>query len=183
MIVYIQKIFMKLYKIFTQKPCINVLKKWGLNVGKNLNVQNYSSIDISHCWLISIGDNVTIAPYAQILAHDASTYKFLGYTKIGNVEIGNNVFIGAGAIVLPNVKIGDNVIVGAGSVVTKNLPDNSVCGGIPCKKICDLNEYIYKIENIPEKLRYDKSYHYNKITKTKKEKMKKDLNNNMGLVV
>ena len=100
-IIYIQKIFMKVYNIIMQKP--------------------------SHCWLISIGDNVTLAPYSQILAHDASTYNFIKYTKISDVTIGNNVFIGAGAIILPNVKIGDNVIIGAGSVVTKDIPNNSVC--------------------------------------------------------
>ena len=97
-IIQIQKIFMKIYNIFTQKPCIGILKKWGLTVGKNFNVQNYSSIDISHCWLISIGDNVTLAPYSQILAHDASTYNFIKYTKVSDVKIGNNVFVGAGAI-------------------------------------------------------------------------------------
>lgn len=126
-IIQIQKIFMKIYNIFTQKPCIGILKKWGLTVGKNFNVQNYSSIDISHCWLISIGDNVTLAPYSQILAHDASTYNFIKYTKVSDVKIGNNVFVGAGAIILPNVKIGNNVIIGAGSVVTNDIPSNSVC--------------------------------------------------------
>lgn len=179
-IIYIQKIFMKVYNIIMQKPCIWILKKWGLTVGKNLNVQNYSSIDISHCWLISIGDNFTLAPYSQILAHDASTYNFIKYTKISDVTIGNNVFIGAGAIILPNVKIGDNVIIGAGSVVTKDIPNNSVCAGIPCKKISDLDEYL---EKVLEKDKYDASYHWNNITKNKKMKMKEELNGKIGLIV
>lgn len=50
----------------------------------------------------------------QILAHDASTKRYLGYTKIGRVLIGNNVFVGAGTIILPSVAIGNNVIIGAG---------------------------------------------------------------------
>ena len=122
-------------------------------------------MNIGDGWLIFIGDNVTLAPYSQILADGASTYGFIKYTKISDVTIGNNVFIGAGAIILPNVKIGDNVIIGAGSVVTKDIPNNSVCAGIPCKKISDLDEYL---EKVLEKDKYDASYHWNNITKNKK---------------
>ena len=53
----------------------------------------------------------------------------------GCITIGNNVWIGAGAIILPNVKIGDGVIIGAGSVVTKSFSANQVIGGVPAKLI------------------------------------------------
>ncbi len=69
---------------------------------------------------------MTLAPRVHILAHDASTKIFLDYTKISNVKIGNNVFIGAGAIILPGSIIEDNVIIGAGSIVSKRIPANSV---------------------------------------------------------
>lgn len=69
---------------------------------------------------------MTFGPHVQVLAHDASMHNVLGYTKIGRVRIGNNVFIGAGSIVLPNVQIGDNSIVGAGSIVTKDISPNVV---------------------------------------------------------
>jgi acetyltransferase-like isoleucine patch superfamily enzyme len=49
------------------------------------------------------------------------------------INIGNNVQVGAGAIILAGVKIGDNVIIGAGSVVTSNIESNSVAVGVPCK--------------------------------------------------
>lgn len=93
-------------------------------------------IDPGHCWLITIGDNVTLAPRVH-----ASTKLYLGYTKIGCVEIGNNVFIGTGSIILPNVKISDNVIVGAGSVVTKNLT-SGVYAGNPCTLISSYESYM-----------------------------------------
>ena len=68
-----------------------------------------SIIDDSHCSLISIGDNVTFAPRVHILTNDASTKKFLGYTKFGKVSVGNNVFVGAGSIICsPNVTIGND---------------------------------------------------------------------------
>ena len=57
------------------------------------------------------------------------------------VRIGKNCWIGAGAIIVPGVTIGDNVVVGAGSVVTKDLPDNTVCAGNPCKVIREVNQH------------------------------------------
>ncbi len=61
------------------------LIKQGMVIGKNFERLNNVLIDDSHCWLIEIGDNVTLAPRVHILAHDASTKMFLGYTKIGCV--------------------------------------------------------------------------------------------------
>ncbi len=97
------------------------LKKDGFVCGKNFHPMDGVIIDPGHCWLIKVGDNVTLAPRVHVLRHDASTKNGLGYTKIGCVTIGNNVFVGAGTIILPNVKIGDNVVIGAGSVVTHSL--------------------------------------------------------------
>ncbi|MBE6950617.1 MAG: acyltransferase [Ruminococcaceae bacterium] len=116
----------------------------GMHVGLNFGRLNGVILDPSHCWLITIGDNVTMAPRVHILCHDASTKQFLGYTKIGRVDIGNNVFIGAESVVLPGVTIGDNVIIGANSTVTRDIPANSVAVGSPARVICTLEEYLNK---------------------------------------
>lgn len=116
----------------------------GLVVGDGFKRMGGVRIDSSHCWHITIGNNVTLAPHVHILAHDASTHIFLGYTKVSNVSIGSNVFIGAGTIVLPGVNIGDNVIIGAGSVVAKSIPENSVAVGNPCKVIMPIRDYLEK---------------------------------------
>lgn len=118
------------------------LIKFGLTVGDNFIRQEKTIIDQSHCWLIRIGSNVTLAPRVHILAHDASTKRALGYTRIGLVDIGNNVFIGASTTVLPGVRIGDNVVVGANSVVSKDIPSNSVVAGNPARVICTYDDYI-----------------------------------------
>lgn len=123
---------------------IDTLKKKGLTVGENVFVNFGSIIDESFCFLIEIGNNVTLAPNVHILAHDASTKKFLGFTKVGAVTIGNNVFLGAGTIVLPGVNVGDNVVVGAGSVVTHDIPSNSLAVGNPCRVINSCDEYLNK---------------------------------------
>lgn len=123
---------------------LNKLLHRGLKVGKNFSRMGGVIIDPTHCYHITIGDNVTLAPRVHILAHDSSTFMFLGKTRAANVVIGNNVFIGAGSIVLPGVHIGSRVIIGAGSVVTKDIPENSVAVGNPCKVICTLDTYLEK---------------------------------------
>ena len=120
------------------------LIKMGMKVGENFNRLNGVILDPGHCWLIEIGDNVTIAPRVHILCHDASTKQFLNYTKIGRVNIGNNVFIGAESVVLPGVTIGNNVVIGANSTVTHNIPDNSIAVGSPARVICLFEDYIEK---------------------------------------
>lgn len=116
----------------------------GMQVGENFQRQNAVILDPDHCWLIDIGDNVTLAPRVHILCHDASTKRYLGVTKIGCVKIGNNVFVGADSLVLPGVNIGSNVIIGANSTVTKDIPDNTVVAGCPAQIICTLDEFIEK---------------------------------------
>lgn len=94
--------------------------------------------------MISVGDDVTLATGVKLLAHDASTVKVGAHTKVGIIEIGNNVFIGANSIILCNTRIGDNVVVGAGSVVTHDIPSDSVFAGNPAKYICSFEEYKQK---------------------------------------
>lgn len=129
------------------------LKKRGLKIGEGCSVQPHCIIDPQHCWLVSIGNNVTLAPRVHILAHDASTKRALGYTKIGLVTIGDNVFIGAGSIILPGVSIGSNSIIGAGSVVTKDVPEGVVAAGNPARVIKMVDEYYAaergKLEELP----------------------------------
>ena len=80
-------------------------------------------------------DECTLSLRVTIFAHDASTKRPLGYTKIGRVSIGQRTFIGAGTILLPNANMGKNVIVGAGSVVTHDIPDNTVALGNPARVV------------------------------------------------
>lgn len=120
------------------------LIKMGMQVGENFKRLNGVILDPAHCWLIEIGNNVTLAPRVHVLCHDASTKHVMNYTKIGRVNIGDNVFIGAESVVLLGVTIGSNVVIGANSTVTKDIPDNTVFAGTPAKYICTFDEYIDK---------------------------------------
>lgn len=158
----------------------------GLKIGDNVDIMGECIIDPGHCWLIEIGNNVTLAPRVHILAHDASTKKQLNYVRIEKVKIGNNVFIGAGSIILPGVTIGDNVIVGAGSVVAKNLETNGVYAGAPAKKIMDYDAYMDKHRKNIESGKYpvfDESYKIGNITEEKKNEMIKLVSNQEGYII
>lgn len=121
---------------------IAALQRDGLKLGRNVNIVDDFFFDRAHCYLISIGDNTTIAPSVRLVAHDASTKLYLGYTKFGKIDIKENCFIGHSVTVLCGVTIGPNSIVGAGSIVTKDVPPNSVVVGAPAKVVCSLEEYL-----------------------------------------
>lgn len=142
------------------------------------------NLDYPHCWLIEIGDDVTIAPKVQILAHDASTKRALDYTKIGRVTIGSRVFIGAGAIILPNINIGSDVIVGAGSVVTKNLPDGCIAAGNPAKVIGYTKGYIENNKRqMSSRPKFEAEYTVTGgINESSKAIMREQLNDDIGYV-
>lgn len=160
------------------------LVKMGLTVGRNFHRLNGVILDSSHCWLITIGDNVTLAPRVHILCHDASTKHALNYTKIGRVDIGNHVFIGASTVVLPNVRIGDYVIIGANSTVTKDIPSNSVAVGSPAKVIMTYDEYINKErERMKSAHVYEEEFTLNgSITAENKLRQKEELKDGIGYI-
>lgn len=157
----------------------------GLKIGKDANIQGGCIIDPSHCWLIEIGDRVTLAPRVHILAHDASTKRSLGYTTLGTVKIGNDVFVGAGTIILPGVEIGDNVVIGAGSVVSHSIPSDSVAVGCPARVICSCHDYLEKRKHQMNVAPcYDFSYTIGEITPKKREEMAVSIaEHNVGFVV
>lgn len=160
------------------------LVKMGLKVGKNFKRLVGVIIDPAHCWLIEIGDDVTLAPRVHILAHDASTIHYLGYAKIGKVVIGDRVFIGAESVILPNVRIGDDVIVGANSTVTHDLESGFVYAGSPARKICSTEDYILKSRKMMGiRPCYEEEYTTRKkISEEKKTQMNRELLDGWGFV-
>lgn len=145
---YKKKTYQDFHREEVQK-FINKVEKAGGHIGKNFDIYN-TDFDNKSLYLVDIGDNVTITG-ATVLTHDAAMNKFLcggGYTKVAYIKIGNNVFIGKRAIILPGTTIGSNVIIGAGSVIAKDIPDNSVVYGNPAKIVCSFDEYISKQEKL-----------------------------------
>ncbi len=109
---------------------------------------------------IFIGDKVMFAPNVTVATAGhpilpSLREKCLQYNI--PVRIGNNVWIGAGAVIVPGVSIGDNSVIGAGSVVTKDIPANVVAVGNPCRVLREIGEhdrkYYYKDMEIDAKYR------------------------------
>lgn len=109
------------------------------------NVKRHNSlIDSLTPNMVEIGDNFVSAPGSIVLAHDASIYFHSGMYRIQKTILGNNVFLGANATILPGVRVGDNVIIGAGAVVTKDVESGMVVCGNPAKTQCTVEEYVDK---------------------------------------
>jgi maltose O-acetyltransferase len=114
----------------------------GLRIGKNVTIAETAYIDAGYPYLISIGNNCSLASGVRLLAHDATPFRFTGYQNIGKIEIKDNCFISENCIILPGVTIGPNVIVAAGSVVNKDIPPNSCVAGVPARFYAKFDDYV-----------------------------------------
>ncbi len=123
---------------------------YGCNISLGANSLINMNCTLLDTGKITIGENTLIGPDVKIYTavHPVSaeeriytdgTGRSTIRTKTAPVVIGNHVWIGGGAIILPGVTIGDNTVIGAGSVVTKSIPANAVACGNPCvvKKLLD----------------------------------------------
>lgn len=128
-----------------------------IHFGKNIYCNfGVTMVDDTH---IYVGDNTMFAPHVTIAtaAHPIlPELRETAYQYNMPVKIGKNCWLGANVIVLPGITIGDNVVVGAGSVVTKDLPDNVVAVGNPCKVLRPIGEkdkeYYFKDKKIDKVL-------------------------------
>lgn len=158
--------------------------KMGMKIGQGCDINPGLVIDHSHCWLIEIGNNVTIAPEVYLLAHDASIHRTLGYSKIGKVMLKDGCFIGARALIMPGVTVGENAIVAAGSIVTKSVEPGMVVGGNPAKVICSVADLLARnrtaMETVPI---YDEKWLIKNITPEMKKRMSDDLEDETGYLV
>jgi maltose O-acetyltransferase len=117
------------------------LVKHGLKLGRDVYLGSVH-FDYGFLGLISIGDEAVLTDGVRIVAHDASIKHWLGYSRVGRVDIGRRVYVGVGAILLPGVTVGDDAIVGAGSVVTRDVPPRTVVAGNPAGPIATLEEFV-----------------------------------------
>ena len=101
---------------------------------------NLTMVDDTHIYVgdyTMIGPNVTIASAGHPILPEL---REKGYHYNMQVHIGKNCWIGAGSVILPGVTIGDNTVIGAGSVVTKDIPENVVAVGNPCRVLREIGE-------------------------------------------
>jgi len=116
-----------------------------INYGKHTKIGKNVFINFDCIFLdlggITIEDNVMLAPKVSLLSegHPVSP-EDRHALRVGHIRIKRNAWIGAGATILPGVTIGENAVVAAGAVVSKDVPDNTIVGGIPAKIIKSIGD-------------------------------------------
>ncbi|MDD4362690.1 MAG: sugar O-acetyltransferase [Atribacterota bacterium] len=147
----IKKLFDKVKGTFFIEPPFRCDYGYNIEIGDNF-YSNYNLI-ILDCARVIFGDNVMIGPNVGIytaghpLDHEIrnTLYEFAL-----PITIGDNVWIGGNVVINPNIKIGNNSVIGSGSVVTKNIPDNVIAAGNPCRVLRELtaDDKIYYYKNM-----------------------------------
>jgi acetyltransferase-like isoleucine patch superfamily enzyme len=123
-------------------------RRQGVTIGTGCRI--LSNVATSEPWLVSIGDRVTISSRVSLVTHDGSGWlvndeKGRRY-RYAPIRMGNDVFVGAGATIMPGVELGDRVVVGAGSVVTRSVPSGTVVAGVPARPVSTWDDFVGRVE-------------------------------------
>ena len=134
---------MSLFTAAKQIP-VEELRALGVRIGSGCRV--YVDCDFgSEPYLVTIGDHVTLTRGVRFATHDGGVWvfreEFPDIDVFAPIRVGNNVFIGYGAILLPGTVIGDDCVIGAGAVVTGLIPPRSVAAGVPARVVKSLADY------------------------------------------
>lgn len=147
-ITYFQKCFFHFLAMYIPNSHIKrfFYRLRGTKIGRHVDIAPGVFLEDFYPELITLQDNVDLGPNVIIVTHDSSgncvSSRDITWTK--NVIIENNVYIGAGAIILPGIRIGHHSIIGAGSVVTRNIPPYSVAYGSPAGVCMSTEDWLKK---------------------------------------
>lgn len=128
---------------------VNYLRDKGAVIGEGTRLNCTTTAFGLEPYLIKVGQNCLFAANINLITHDGaikvlnSLNRFEGkmMDKIGSITIGDNVYIGMGAYIMPNTIIGNDCIIGAGAIVKGNIPEKSVVVGIPGRVVCSIDDY------------------------------------------
>lgn len=139
---------MRLFANRSNASKVAYLRRQGCILGEKARLNCRIGAFGTEPYLVTLGDHVCIAVDVRFITHDGGVFVLKGMNrladnmdKIAPIRVGNNVYIGTGAYIMPGVKIGDNCIIGAGTIVTKDVLDNSVTVGVPARVIGTVEAY------------------------------------------
>ena len=115
----------------------NFFCDYGYNIDIGSNFYSNHNLTIVDVCKVTIGNNVLFGPHVMISTgtHPLDPIERQKTEYGASISIGNDVWVGGNVSILPGVKIGNNCVIGAGSVVNRDIPDNSVAVGNPCRVI------------------------------------------------
>ena len=127
------------------------LRSLGCTIGEGTRFTGRANVG-NDPYLVEIGNNCLISADVSFLCHDGGVkvlnslnyFNGVKMDKMARIRIGDNCFLGCGAVIMGGVSIGNNCIIGTRSVVTKSIPDGMVVAGMPAKVICTIEEYYIK---------------------------------------
>lgn len=137
----LKKLFGKTTSRFFIEPPFRCDYGYNIFLGDNFYA-NYNLI-ILDCAQVTIGDNVMIGPNVSLFTAGHPVHpepRIAGWEFAKPITIGDNVWIGGHTVVNPGVTIGKNTVIGSGSVVTKDIPENVVAAGNPCRVIREITD-------------------------------------------
>lgn len=144
--------------------------KHGMKVGQGCVLIAKRKADFgTEPYLITLDDEVKISAGVRFITHDGGTWairdipEYKNIVKFGTIRIGKRSFIGAGAIIMPGVTIGERCIIASGAVVAKDVPDNTIVGGVPARVIKTTTEFAEQCQAKLDKMGFNpEAYHKNK---------------------
>lgn len=136
-------------------PGVRVTYPAHIVIGHEVSIAGGVSLQASSQGHITVGDRCAVAAYVRIVTatHNPDV---LPVTAVGinkSVTIGDDVWIGTGAIILPGVRVGDGAIIAAGAVVAKDVPADGLAGGVPARVIKSLPDRASRFRNREEMVR------------------------------
>jgi maltose O-acetyltransferase len=146
----IKQLFGKILEPFFIEPPFRC--DYGYNISIGVNFYSNYNLTILDCAKVTIGNNVFIAPNVSLFTAGHPIHfepRNQEFEHALPITIGNNVWIGGNVVINPGITIGDNSVIGAGSIVTRNIPDNVIAFGNPCRIVRNITED-------------DKSYYFKK---------------------
>ena len=136
-------------ELHARRDPVGFARSLGVRVGDRAWLVNTSAATWgSEPFLITLGDDVTVASGVRFLNHDGTVLLFRRENPdidlVGPITIGDNVFIGLGVTIMPGITIGDDCVIGAGAIVTRDVPPGSIAVGQPARVVRTIDAWWHK---------------------------------------